>query len=102
MKTTLFTALVAIAAVVIPTEGLAQTIHNPQHRVTLPAINAVHRNPQQRFNEMKARLSMPKQQLREAQMRRATQLVRPMQGTTCVKRVDGRNAQCITSINYIK
>ena len=74
MKTALLAALVAITAVVTPSEGLAQTSHNPQHRVTLPAINPAHLN---------GRMTP---QLR----------IRPMQGTTCVKRVDGRNAQCIT------
>ena len=78
------------------TPAHGQTIHRPQRHITPPAINPVHRNPQQRFNEMKARLTMPTQQLRQTQMQRARQLVRPMQGAICVKRVDGTNAQCIT------
>ena len=83
-----------LIAGITPAHG--QTVHRPQRHITAPAINPVHLNGQQRFNEMKARLTMPTHQLRQQQMQRARQLVRPMQGTICVKRVDGTNAQCIT------
>ena len=89
----LFLAFLLVAGI---TPAAAQTVHRPQRHLTPPPINPVHLNGQQRFNEMKARLTMPTQQLRQQQMQRARQLVRPMQGTICVKRVDGTNAQCIT------